>query len=300
MLLSPSDALEFGIQILNVKAKTKEQKEIEFRKHYGSSSLDIAEMWYDLLQLKKEAKLKEKERGERGFKRFLIAMYWLWTYPKNTSMTASRFGICKEYCKGESLWKWISRIALLKDKKIKWDQSLDSADTEIFTVSADGIDFRTWEKKHPLYNLDRKACSHKFKSCAAKYLIVLSIYSARCVMISGPYIGGVSDLNMFIKSGLMDKLKRSGKVAMVDKGFRADYASDRKHHSYPNSFDSKELHNFKSRCRLWQETFNHRIKHFAALEHTFRHGFEKHKIVFEAVVTIVQYQMDNGAPVYSV
>ena len=76
---------------------------------------------------------------------------------------------------------------MLKGKKITWDESLDSAETEMFVVSADGVDFRTWEKKHPLYNIDRKACSHKFKSCAAKYLVVLSIHDARVVMISGPY-----------------------------------------------------------------------------------------------------------------
>jgi hypothetical protein len=34
---------------------------------------------------------------------------------------------------------------------------------------------------------------------------------------------------------------------------------------------------------------------------TFRHGgMDEHKHVFEAVVVIVQYQMDNGSPIFAI
>ena len=46
-------------------------------------------------------------------------------------------------------------------------------------------------------------------------------------------------------------------------------------------------------------TFNGRLKIFASLANTFRHGAAKHKFVFEAIVTIVQYQMDNGSPIFA-
>jgi hypothetical protein len=65
--------------------------------------------------------------------------------------------------------------------------------------------------------------------------------------------------------------------------------------------DSKALGNFKSRGRLRQETFNGRLKFFRSLSDTFRHGFDKHKLVFEAIVVIIQqYQMDNGSEIYAV
>jgi hypothetical protein len=63
----------------------------------------------------------------------------------------------------------------------------------IFGVSADGIDFKVWEPKHPKYNIDMKACSHKLKACAAKHLIGLSMQKAKCVFLAGPYPGGVGD-----------------------------------------------------------------------------------------------------------
>jgi hypothetical protein len=77
--------------------------------------------------------------------------------------------------------------------------------------------------------------------------------------------------------------------------------------SNPNDVDSliaslqgTELYRFKSRARLRHETFNGRIKHFASLRDTFRHGEEKHRLAFEAICVTVQYQMENGKPLYDV
>ena len=240
--------MKYGLEIMGIKARKEKTKVFEFHKHFGSSPLDIAQMWSNLCEL--EGKLKPKEKSMRGFNRFLMAIFWLWTYPKNSSLMASRFKVCKDYCQGKHLWTWIQRVADLKEQKIKWDDSLDDPAGEIFVVSADGVDFRTWEKKHDKFNIDQKACSHKWKHCAAKYLVVLSTFRAQCVMVAGPYLGGVSDLEMFIDCGLMDKLKANNKVAIVDRGFRSKKEDERKHHAYPDGMDSKELNNFKARARL--------------------------------------------------
>jgi hypothetical protein len=69
--------------------------------------------------------------------------------------------------------------------------------------------------------------------------------------------------------------------------------------AYPDNMDSKELNNFKSRARLRHETFNGRLKFFNSLTHTFKHGFDNHRFVIEAVVVTVQYQMDNGSPIFA-
>jgi len=300
-VLSPLDVQERGLAIMNVRRGRKSQECLveEFHKHYGSSPLDIAEAWYDLCYYD-DSWLEKKERSEKGFKRFLAAHYWLWCRPKNAEMFASRFGLCKDYCQGKHLWKWIERIAKLAEKKIVWDKDLDAKDTEVFCISSDGVDFKMWEREHPLYPRDEKACSHKMKHCAAKYIIALSVFSEKCVLIDGPYRGGLPDLEMFRKSGLMAKMKASGKVCIVDRGFHTKFEHERKHFSYPDLMDSKDLHNFKSRTRLRQETFNSRLKHFSSMSETFKNGFVKHGIAVRAIAVIVQYQMDNGSPIYAV
>jgi hypothetical protein len=65
----------------------------------------------------------------------------------------------------------IGKLAALKAKKIVWDPtSLDSSDTEIFVISIDGTDFKTWEKNHGTMPVDREGqMSHKFNHGAVKY-----------------------------------------------------------------------------------------------------------------------------------
>jgi hypothetical protein len=228
---------------------------------------------------------------------FLLAHYWLWTYPKNARIVASRFKLYNGYCQGKPLWTWIGRIAALKAKKIVWGPHLDSRNTRIYVVTVDGTDFNMWEKKHPTLPRNKQLCSHKFNHAALKYEIALSVYESKCVWISGPHIGGKHDLTIF-REGLKDKI-RPGKKAIADRGYDTNHV-DEQMLAPPNAVDSKRLNNFKSRARLRQETFNGRLKFFASLSQTFRHGIDKHKLVLEAVCVTVQYHMDNGKPVFSV
>jgi hypothetical protein len=49
-----------------------------------------------------------------------------------------------------------------------------------------------------------------------------------------------------------------------------------------------------------RKLMNGRLKCFGSLSaQAFRHGFDKHKFVFEAVVVTVQYQMDDGSPIFA-
>jgi hypothetical protein len=105
---------------------------------------------------------------------------------------------------------------------------------------------------------------------------------------------------MFRESGLMQKLEAHGKVCIADRGFRSKLAKERKHFALPDFMDSKQLSNFKSRARCRQESYNRRLKHFECLSITFTNGFVKHGIAMRAVAVMVQYQMDNGSPIYCV
>ncbi len=120
------------------------------------------------------------------------------------------------------------------------------------------------------------------------------------MFIAGPYPGGVSDGDIMVESGLQDLLLQHSKVCMVDRGFHSDVPEHRATHAYPDEIDHPDLHSFKSRARLRQETFNRRLWCFDILADTFTHGWDKHKLAFEAVVITVQYQMDHGSPIFSV
>jgi hypothetical protein len=88
---------------------------------------------------------------------------------------------------------------------------------------------------------------------------------------------------------------------LADRGYRSQFLHERVKLSISNSYDSNKLDNFKSRGCLRHETFNGRLKCFNCLRETFRHGgMDEHKHVFEAVVVIVQYQMDNGSPIFAI
>ena len=70
--------------------------------------------------------------------------------------------------------------------------------------------------------------------------------------------------------------------------------------SLPSSLDSKKFNRFKSRAHLRLKTLNGRIKNFKVLSEMFRYNQRKFAVAFEAVVVIVQYQMDNGSPIFDV
>ena len=320
LLLSPQDVLRQGLEYVNVNYRNKKSVacQVRFQQHYGSSPIDIAAMWYDIQnehlpkpnhkdcpqKYKQWVNLKEEEKSYRGFKMFMISHYFMWVYDKNSALLSSRFNICEPYCRGEHIWKWIVRIAALKKLKIYFPKSVSNPKMENFVYTIDGVDCETREIKHKKYNIDQKACSHKFNHCAAKYELAISVFHAQCCSINGPYKGGEHDLSMFCQGKMKDEMKRlsvMGKKAIVDRGYKNGADSDEsKYFSFPDLMDTKDLHSFKTRARLRHETFNGRLKMFNILQKRFRHNFDIHVFAFEAVVVTVQYQMDNGSPIFAV
>ena len=67
-----------------------------------------------------------------------------------------------------------------------------------------------------------------------------------------------------------------------------------------NPKDSEDVRQFKRRALARQETLFKRFKDFGILKQRFRHGFEMHKMVLQAVAVIVQYDMENGHPLFGV
>jgi hypothetical protein len=281
------------------KRWSKEKRSLNFKEHYGSTPLSLAHVWYDITVFDFDAslKLKDFEKEQRGFMMFMVANFYVWTYPRNAGLIAAHFDIGKYYCRGRPLWIWIERVAALRAKKIVWIRELDDPNAECFVVTIDGTDFKTWEKKHPTLNMDTGQYTKKHAHGGLKYQVVISMYHQRVVHIYGPCRGGLGDKTMLTDSGVLGLIKK-GKLAIVDRGY-LNYANKDKL-SWPNAQDHPAVNNIKSRGRLRQESFNGRCSYFKILNDEFRNGTKKHGAAFLMVAVLVQYSMENGNPLFLV
>ena len=300
MLLSPNNVLERGLKMMDLSlvSASLARKTSLFEKHFGSTPMVLAAIFYDLTVTSiPGAVLTEKENSEKGCLMFLTANYFLWTYPKNAEVLASRVKICERHARGEYLWNWIRKIRLLKEKVIFWPRILDDPQGPVNAVSVDGTNYRRNEEKHPTLNLNTGNCSKKFAHGAIKFEVGLSVYESKCVWLNGPVRGGEHDLTLLRRGGLLKKLK-PGKLAICDRGYRSQIKEEQEKISLPNEMDLPAVNNFKSRVRLRHESFNGRLKKNNILSNTFRHSREKQGDAVVAVAVIVQYQMDNGMPLF--
>jgi hypothetical protein len=153
----------------------------------------------------------------------------------------------------------------------------------------DGVHCRTGEcRKNPT----SKRYSHKFGGPGLAYELGISIRENRLVWINGPFLPSTHDITIFRKPhGLMSKIP-DGKRAIGDGGYKGEPSKV----ATKNHLDSEEVAKFKNRVRARHETFNGRIKFFKVLDERFRHGLDKHKVCFEAVCVLTQYELENGNP----
>ena len=84
-----------------------------------------------------------------------------------------------------------------------------------------------------------------------------------------------------------------GKKVLADSGLRGSKkASTRK------AGNSHKMKHFRARAQGRQESLFKRFKTFGILGGRFRHGYELHKMVLDAVAVIVQYDTENGHPLF--
>ena len=211
-------------------------------------------------------------KNEKGFKYFLIATHFLWAYPKNAEILPRLFGVCVPKVHGKDFWIWLKRIAELGKIKLVWRHDVyNDPNSQIIIVSVDGKDCSTWETQHPTLPIDKGVYSHKYKHAALKYKIAIDAVESKVVRISGPWRGGESDKNIFIKVGL-GALIPVGKKASTDRVY-AD-ANDKEHNaklSYPNPSDDIKTAKLKSHIRCRHETFNGRMAKFGSISQMVYH-----------------------------
>lgn len=168
---------------------------------------------------------------------------------------------------------------------------------EVFIASVDGVHCRIHE---PRTDPSAGWYSKKFNKSALTYEIALAIHHEQLIWTNGPFPAGQNDMKVFKKPGGLLSRIPDGKKIIADQGYvgEPDKVATR------NTFDCPELKEFKKRVKARHETFNGRLKVFAILDESFRstgpHRMDKHKVVFETCCVIVQYEMENGQPLFKV
>lgn len=127
------------------------------------------------------------------------------------------------------------------------------------------------------------------------YEIAIAIHESRVLAINGPFDASKPDITIF-REELCDAMPE-GKRGIGDSGYQGEPTKLSIH----RSAHSKEMTNFINRVRARHENFNARIKNFSILSNCFRSNDKiKHKMAFEAVCILCQYDMENGHPLMDV
>ena len=90
MILTPGEVLARGFRAYSGlrndhDGELNDRDVALFKKIYGSSPTVIAMIWSFIVEADEE-EFKSKDLSEKGFKQFLIAMHFLWAYPKNAEI----------------------------------------------------------------------------------------------------------------------------------------------------------------------------------------------------------------------
>jgi DDE superfamily endonuclease len=164
-------------------------------------------------------------------------------------------------------------------------------DEAVLFATIDGTHCRISE---PRGNPSAKHFSHKFKGPGVAYEIVIHVRSQKILWVSGPYQAGMPDVEMPRQpDGILTKIP-AGKKIIADKAYRGEANKL----STPNPHDSAVVSAYKGRARARHETVNKRIKDYQIAQQRFRHCIEKHKVAFEAVCILVQYDLENNNPLF--
>jgi hypothetical protein len=140
---------------------------------------------------------------------------------------------------------------------------------------------RPWSKKNSSHKLGGDA--------GVNYELGIQISESKLAWRRGPIPAGeYNDIEIF-RGELKGKIP-TGRKLIGDSG----YKGEEEYISTENDLDPNEVDYFKNRVLSRHESFNCRLKKFKILEHRFRHGIENHHVAFDAVCTVVLYNMENG------
>ena len=113
LILTPDEIVDIGLTIykgLDHHLQKNYTKKVKvFRSVYDSSPAVLASIWSDLNMYNEELQLHltSIQKSKVGFRQLLVAMHFLWAYPKNAVILAAAFGLNECAVQGENLWMWV-------------------------------------------------------------------------------------------------------------------------------------------------------------------------------------------------
>lgn len=265
-----------------------------FTDHFGIVPKAVRAMYKDI----------KKDRPSSGLTYLLLALNWLKLYDTE-HVLSGRWKFCEDHLRVK-LKGYARHIQSLRGKKIVFR---DFEDSEIHWITVDTVNFRTQE-----FRLDpsEKWFDYKSHSSGLKYEFAVALRRPDIVWIRGPVPAGeMNDYTMFrggTKNEKKEKMDKNalyfklpdGKKAIGDSG----YEGMPEKVTVTRDGQSKELKQFLGRAKNRQESLHSRLKSFGALNDRFRHGkstkdkLDLHQMCVDAVCVAVQYDMENGRPIY--
>ena len=282
--LTPDESFELGLKLVGFDENRNGSRDVmmrRFRAFFGIGPKAFCSMYNDL---------SSRDRMEAS--NLFMALNWLRIYD-NEHVLAGRWMLDEKTIRTR-VRKTVTAIQGLKDIKIKWEEYDDD---EMWVVSVDGVHCRIQEvRKDP----GAKWYDHKTNSAGLSYEVALGIRSGRIVWMKGPFPASRHDITTFRGvnddgEALIDKIP-AGMKGIGDSGYRGEPGKM----STTQPGDDPDVKKLKGRIKARQETLFHRMKSFDILENRFRHGVVFHKQCFEAVAVSVQYDFDNGSPLFQV
>ena len=154
---------------------------------------------------------------------------------------------------------------------------------------------------------------YKTHSCGVKYETCLAIYEPRICSSRGPIVPATRDITVFRGGTADQKIEdrdqdatyfklQNGQKCIGNSG----YAGEPSKVVLAKDEHSSEFKEFIARAKNRHETFHTRLKSFNILGHRFRTGkntqnkLDLHKMAFELVSGIIQYDYENGHPPFDV
>jgi hypothetical protein len=157
--------------------------------------------------------------------------------------------------------------------------------------SVDGVHFLI---KEPRKTPSSKWYSHKFHSPGLAYEIAVATRENQICWTNGPFPASVHNVTIY-RDALM-LVVPPGCYGIGDSG----YAGEPDTLTMIRPGDSTAVKQFKEAARARQENVNGRIKEFAIIDKHWVYDWQKHEIVFKALVVMIQYDLETTRPLFSV
>jgi hypothetical protein len=267
-----------------------------FRAHYDIGPRAVEQLVCDL----------KRKYGEStiNLPNLFMALHWLKLYGAKEVM-AGQWGHGKQYCR-ENTKKYVKQIRSMKSKKI----TFCGLHPKCRFAPVDCVHIICYEFR---CNPDSKWWSHKSNSPGVSFEVATDPVDCHIRWVNRPEPASTHNLT-FLCGGKKGKEKKWEKSSLYfnlpKKGLRlvgdSAYKGQPDKVSTTNDAHDPVTKEFFAWMKLMQETVFKRLKDFKVMRGPFRHGqgtkdkLEKIKLCFEACLVLVQYDIENGHPLFQV